>query len=382
MWTYLWVDLGAISIPLIYSFHPKLRFHREWGRALPAIAGMMLLFVPWDIWATARGVWGFNAQHLTGVQLLGLPVEEWLFFICIPYACLFTYHCFKVLRFPGLPAAGAMWATRLLFVASVAAAVLWRHQPYTAPTFALLAGFLLYVQLRPRPERTGLAFITYAILLLPFFVVNGILTGTGLDQPVVWYNEKAIWGQRLATIPVEDVFYGLLMFLLTVWLYEAAPWRALAGRRGVAATAFVLMAGSGTAAQGIDLDLVRGHYAQAARDPQACQDMLAHFQGKQLDPLAAGYLGAFEAMWAEHAQGPRSKLESFRRGTDRIDQAISGLPEEVELRFIRLSIQRNCPWILGYRSDQEEDERQLRAGLARVKDPVLRSLMVALLEAE
>lgn len=58
---------------------------------------MMLLFIPWDVWFTHLGIWGFNTGHLVGISLLGLPLEEWLFFICIPYACVYTYHCFRAL---------------------------------------------------------------------------------------------------------------------------------------------------------------------------------------------------------------------------------------------------------------------------------------------
>jgi len=51
-------------------------------------------------------------------------------------------------------------------------------------------------------------------------VVNGLLTGTGLDKPVVWYNEAEIIGWRIGSIPFEDVFYGMLLILCNVLVYE------------------------------------------------------------------------------------------------------------------------------------------------------------------
>jgi lycopene cyclase domain-containing protein len=63
-------------------------------------------------------------------------------------------------------------------------------------------------------------FTVYLLLLIPFFIVNGILTGTGLEEPVVWYNDEENLGIRLLTIPVEDVVYGFELFLLTVFFFE------------------------------------------------------------------------------------------------------------------------------------------------------------------
>src|SRR5680860_103354 len=91
------VNLGAISIPFLFSFHPRLRFDREWKYALPAIFLVAMLFVIWDSYFTSLGIWGFNDRYLAGGELLGLPLEEIAFFICIPYACLFSYHLFQVI---------------------------------------------------------------------------------------------------------------------------------------------------------------------------------------------------------------------------------------------------------------------------------------------
>jgi lycopene cyclase domain-containing protein len=60
----------------------------------------------------------------------------------------------------------------------------------------------------------------YAIILIPFFIVNGLLTGTGLDEPVVWYNDSQNLRMRILTIPVEDIFYGMLLLLLNTALFE------------------------------------------------------------------------------------------------------------------------------------------------------------------
>ncbi len=57
-------------------------------------------------------------------------------------------------------------------------------------------------------------YFSYIILLLPFLVVNGILTGLFIPNEVVWYNNDEILGLKVLTIPVEDFFYGMLLLLL------------------------------------------------------------------------------------------------------------------------------------------------------------------------
>jgi hypothetical protein len=57
------------------------------------------------------------------------------------------------------------------------------------------------------------------MLIFPFLLVNGVLTGTGLSEPVVKYNPAHILGIRIMTIPVEDFIYGFELFLLNLSLY-------------------------------------------------------------------------------------------------------------------------------------------------------------------
>ena len=81
---YLLLNLGAILVPLIFSFHPKLKFYKMWPALGLSIIFNMVLFIPWDHIFTVNGFWGFDSNYLIGYSLLELPLEEWLFFICIP----------------------------------------------------------------------------------------------------------------------------------------------------------------------------------------------------------------------------------------------------------------------------------------------------------
>nr|WP_255481250.1 lycopene cyclase domain-containing protein [Pontibacter sp. Tf4] len=87
---------------------------------------------------------------------------------------------------------------------------------YTSITFMLLA-IMLLVHLRYFGTKyLGRFFLAYIVHLVPFLLVNGVLT----YLPVVWYNNNYNLGLRLVSIPVEDTMYSMLMLLLTISLYE------------------------------------------------------------------------------------------------------------------------------------------------------------------
>ena len=74
--TYLWVNLAVISIPFVASFNERVAFFKEWKAFWPACLLTMAGFIAWDVVFTARGIWGFNPEHLAGIDVLGLPSKS------------------------------------------------------------------------------------------------------------------------------------------------------------------------------------------------------------------------------------------------------------------------------------------------------------------
>ncbi len=214
-YTYLLVDIVCIIFPFACSFHPKINFHRQWRFfALPCVV-TALFFLVWDALFARAGIWSFNPRYVVGLRLAGLPLEEYLFFFCIPYACVFTYYC--VAKFIDL---SRFQRTTTIFSYSLVAALLilallFPSLLYTSITFLLLSVFLYFTVMRKHTFLPSF-FAAFLIILLPFFISNGILTGTGLPEPVVMYNNHYNSGIRLLTIPVEDTFYGMLLMLMNV----------------------------------------------------------------------------------------------------------------------------------------------------------------------
>lgn len=220
-YTYLIVNLSAIAVPLAFTFHPRLAFHRTWYAFWPACFLTAAFFIAWDVLYTHLGVWGFNPDYLIGINLLNLPIEEWLFFICIPYACTYTYACFRRLIVDAPFTALSRPISIALIVALAGGVLFAQGRLYTTVTFTLTILLLLYHLVVLKPDYLGHFYLAYAVVFAgPFLVVNGILTGSILDRQVVWYNDLENLSFRVLTIPVEDFIYGLLLFLMNVTLYE------------------------------------------------------------------------------------------------------------------------------------------------------------------
>lgn len=222
MLTYLLVNIFSITIPFVYSFNKRLNFYKTWYAFWPAALITGAVFIYWDVYFTAWNVWGFNPRHLWGIELINLPVEEWMFFICIPYACVFTYHCLNILVEKDYLGPYARTLTAVLIVVLLLAAVFNLNRIYTSFTFIATAIFLLLHLFVFKSEYLGRFYLAYIIIfLMPFLLVNGILTGSFITEEVVWYNNAENLGIRVFTIPIEDFIYGMLLFLMNVTIYEA-----------------------------------------------------------------------------------------------------------------------------------------------------------------
>jgi lycopene cyclase domain-containing protein len=214
-YTYLLIDVGTILFPLLFSFDKRLAFYRQWRYLVPGMLLTAALFIAWDVYFTHISIWSFNPRYTLPYRLLSLPIEEWLFFLFIPYSCTFIYASLEVFDQPNELKGG--W-TSLLIIAAVLliVAVLYRDRAYT---FSALAGCAIalsaaYLIRHSNPAFSANRFlVAYAISLIPFLIVNGLLT----SLPVVLYNDEENTGLRIFSIPAEDVFYGMFLILGNIW---------------------------------------------------------------------------------------------------------------------------------------------------------------------
>ena len=217
---YLWLNIGSIAVPLLYSFHPKLQLYKKFHWLLLSLVLTMSIFIPWDVIFTINGVWGFNSDYFLGFEILSLPLEEWLFFICIPFACVFTHYAL-ILYFPNLKLnkvatkAISISLVLILFILALANYDKW----YTLVNFSMAIP-LTWLVYKYNPQLLQYFLLTFLVMLIPFFIVNGVLTGSWIDNQVVWYNNAENLGIRMGTIPVEDSIYAYSMILMNLYFFE------------------------------------------------------------------------------------------------------------------------------------------------------------------
>lgn len=219
-YTYLLINFFTVIVCFIFSFHHKIKFNRHFKAFILASSIVALFFIIWDIWFTKIGVWWFNDKYLLGLRIVNLPIEEILFFICIPFSCIFTYFCLdKFFRLDWKPEMEKIFVI-FSILTLIILALYCNNRIYPFMTFltTAISLFVLYFILNAR--WIGKASFIYLILMPGFLGVNGILTGTGLDSPIVNYNPEHFLGIRILTIPIEDTVYGYEMILWNIFLFQ------------------------------------------------------------------------------------------------------------------------------------------------------------------
>lgn len=210
---YLLINLAVIIFPLLFSFEKNLRFYKKWPALAGSLAVVSTVYIIWDMFAASRGDWGFNPDYTGSIAFWGLPLEEILFFVTVPYSIIFTFetiHLYLKDRTVSVPYAVHFVIAVLLIVT----AGIFHTQYYTFTVLLFSAAFLVYGAVRKlRLLRSLIFYITLAVSYIPFLVVNYLLT----EPPIVWYNDNAIWGARFLTIPYEDFFYSFSM--ISWWIY-------------------------------------------------------------------------------------------------------------------------------------------------------------------
>lgn len=229
---YLAVDLGVLAAPLLLSFDKRVNFFSQWKDFWPVNLVVLTFFIAWDVLFTKWGIWGFNPDYLLGPEWLGLPLEEWLFFICIPYASVFTYAVIKSYVRQNPLRHSAITVTMTAIAITGGLSFWFSDALYTFSASTLFCAFLIWSAVKYSAWAHNM-WITFFVLLVPFIVSNGILTGISfweypilhfdadqIQDSIVWYKDNQTTGCRIFSMPADDLIYGFLLIGLHIAGFE------------------------------------------------------------------------------------------------------------------------------------------------------------------
>lgn len=214
---YLLFNLIVVLGPVASQFSRQIKSVSRWRLKLRVSVIVMIPYVIWDA-LVAGSHWQFNTVYTLDFRFFSLPIEEWLFFITVPFGCLLVWET--------LPQVDR-WLARLrslrhirnvLYAAlPVGIWVFSTGKQYTGLVLCCfgcvgLMDMLLRTDLLLRPK----TYLYLAIVAGLILVFNGYLTA----RPVVMYGEVYQMGYRIWTIPIEDFGYGFTLMLFNTMLYE------------------------------------------------------------------------------------------------------------------------------------------------------------------
>lgn len=219
MYTYVLITLLVLLGPLALSFDKKVAFYTYWKPLFISIIPVSAVYITWDVIVTGLGHWSFSSQYSGLVTIFGLPLGEWLFFFVVPYACIFIYEVARA-YFPYKKTENdkaVLVISIIVILLGIIFFFVFFNNGYSRLAMIFIS-FYVAVTLFVAPHLFKEIHTLYFFLLsvVAFLLVNSILTGL----PIVLYNSEAIWGVRIFSIPLEDLFYNtsMLGFYLTSYV--------------------------------------------------------------------------------------------------------------------------------------------------------------------
>lgn len=222
-YAYLLINLLSVFFPVVLSFDKRVRFYKSWKFIWPGMAITGLFFLFWDVLFTIHGVWSFNPAYIIGIKFFGLPLEEILFFLTVPFACIFIYACLNYYVKWLMPYRLTGIISGMAILLGILMLIFYHNRLYTTVTFGLLIVLILLIQYVFNTDWLNRFYLAYIVALVPFYIVNGILTSV----PIVLYNNAENIGKRVGTIPFEDHFYLMALLLMNIGFFEYFKQRKL-----------------------------------------------------------------------------------------------------------------------------------------------------------
>lgn len=118
-----------------------------------------------------------------------------------------------------------------------------------------------------------------------------------------------------------------------------------------------------------DLKKLRNDYKNVSKSESVTEQMMeiCHLSKHLSESIKQAYFAAAEMASAQYKFSPLTKLNTFNSGKKKLETAVQSDPENVEIRYIRYTIQSNSPGFLGYTKNIKTDREFILKNLPALK---------------
>lgn len=214
---YLIFNIIVISGPIFFGSLKNFYFLNHFKDAIFSVTISAIPFLIWDVVVTERH-WFFAEEYTLGLRILGLPIEEIMFFFTVPYACLFTWQMVKKY----LKSDQNLISQNSVIIIIVAFIFGGVYSLFIGKEYTALASLFFSVSILidriygAKIFTTKLFWIYFGFVSFFTLVFNGYLTW----RPIVTYDEIYQLDFRIFTIPIEDFFFGFALMILATTIFE------------------------------------------------------------------------------------------------------------------------------------------------------------------
>jgi len=134
-------------------------------------------------------------------------------------------------------------------------------------------------------------------------------------------------------------------------------------------------------AENISQNEIRLLYQKAATDEKSCLKLISLLEAydEQNNVLCAGYKASAIIINAKYNLIPYTKFSLFSTGKKMLEKSIQADIQNIELRYLRFTIQTKIPKFLNYSDSIEKDKTYLLKSVTTLKDNMLKQLIISFL---
>ena len=93
---YFLILIGILVVTILFEWKYNIHLYHSRKERLTVTLNIFIFGIIWDYYASYNKHWIFPGPGLIGIRLLGLPIEEFLFFLIVPYGALVMYKYYDM----------------------------------------------------------------------------------------------------------------------------------------------------------------------------------------------------------------------------------------------------------------------------------------------